>query len=446
MAMEPSLKKQMRKSKKGKATVDTSKIAKNPDKIMADGLPRNFNDLPQEKRERMVADLDKPEQTPKQELDMEKEGYSSTIVSQVPRKKKKAAKPKRDIASAVEKMATPEVKEQVVAATGVENAEEKPKKKGGLSSSFKNAITHLAPQALGMLVGGLMEGTDGAVEGYEKGRQVTQDLHNLTQQDQQMEVSQQNAETQRMFADAQAKKMTQKEKGSKTLSKDWISADGSPVFTDKDGTITNTRGEVVTDVKKAPQDISPLEAARIQNYENVEKNRQFRQDQANEGDAQRALKDLRGTEEYKTSVKMSTQVPVIRKLLTDAKINGGQSLSMLGPKIAKGIAGEVGVLTEQDVKRYIKDPSLIGGMRDTLAKLKSGKVSEVTAGNVTRLLDIMDQHAKDRISEATAREAKLFSRRSGLSVQEARSMIDANSDISTPSGGQGFRSKLQFNK
>jgi len=395
---------------------------------------------PSAEEKQMLAQIDAKEadrKAPKTSHDIE----PLEVVGNIPRKAKAAAPEKvtREVADVVDQVVDTEMKEEVVAKQGVDPK----KKKEGLSSQFKKALTHLAPQAIGMLVGGLMEGTDGAVEGYEKGRQITDDLHNYAQQDQQMDTANQNAETQRMFAEAQRQRLTQKEKGSKVLSKNWVDSSGNPVFTDKDGTFTNLNGEVTTDVKKQAQEISPLEAARMQNYNNIEKNRGFKRDQAQEADAQRTLKDLRGTEEYKSSIKMTTQVPVIRKLITDANIHGGQSLSMLGPKVAKGIAGEVGVLTQEDVKRYVKDPSLLGGMRDSLAKLKSGKLTDVTADNLNRLLDIMDTHAKTKIAEATKREAVLFSRRSGMSVSEAMYKLDA-----TASAGQTGPTKAQslFNK
>jgi len=397
---------------------------------------------PSAEEKQVLAQMDAKEadrKVPKTSHDME----PLEIVGNIPRKAKAAAPEKvtREVADVVDQVVDKETKEEVVAKQGVDPK----KKKGGLSSQFKNALTHLAPQAIGMLVGGLMEGTDGAVAGGEMGRRVTSDLHNYAQQDQQMDTANQNAETQRMFAEAQRQRLTQKEKGSKVLSKNWVDSSGNPVFTDKDGTFTNLNGEIITDVKKQAQEISPLEAARMQNYNNVEKNREFKREQANEADAQRTLKDLRSTEEYKSSVKMSTQVPVIRKLIADANISGGQSLSMLGPKVAKGIAGEVGVLSEGDVTRYVKDPSLAGGMRDTLAKLKSGKLSDVTAENLNRLLDIMDTHAKEKIAEATKREAILFSRRSGMSVSEAMYKLDAtaNAGQTGPSKAQSIFSKYK---
>jgi len=397
---------------------------------------------PSAEEKQVLAQMDAKEadrKVPKTSHDME----PLEIVGNIPRKAKAAAPEKvtREVADVVDQVVDKETKEEVVAKQGVDPK----KKKGGLSSQFKNALTHLAPQAIGMLVGGLMEGTDGAVAGGEMGRRVTSDLHNYAQQDQQMDTANQNAETQRMFAEAQRQRLTQKEKGSKILSKNWVDSSGNPVFTDKDGTFTNLNGEIITDVKKQAQEISPLQAARMQNYNNVEKNREFKREQANEADAQRTLKDLRSTEEYKSSVKMSTQVPVIRKLIADANISGGQSLSMLGPKVAKGIAGEVGVLSEGDVTRYVKDPSLAGGMRDTLAKLKSGKLSDVTAENLNRLLDIMDTHAKEKIAEATKREAILFSRRSGMSVSEAMYKLDAtaNAGQKAPSKAQSIFSKYK---
>lgn len=138
------------------------------------------------------------------------------------------------------------------------------KKKKGLSESFKKAIGHLAPSAIGMLVGGLMEGSEGAVEGYDRGMQLTKGLHDLVQQDQKMEVSQQQADTQRMFAENARMKQSQSDKSKQRLSTNWVDVDNNPVL-EKDGIPVDDNGTPIptSELKRYSKPITPLEEARI---------------------------------------------------------------------------------------------------------------------------------------------------------------------------------------
>lgn len=107
-------------------------------------------------------------------------------------------------------------------------------------------------------------------------------------------------------------------------------------------------------------------------------------------------KEAKNTEEYKSTAKSLVAVNKINKLLNDAEKEGGQSLSVLGPAIAKGIAGEVGVLTEQDVIRYVQNPAILGKYYDTFLKLRSGQLSGESAENIRRVLNIIEKDAKDQ--------------------------------------------------
>lgn len=147
-----------------------------------------------------------------------------------------------------------------------------------------------------------------------------------------------------------------------------------------------------------------------------------------EDDASKAVSALRQTDTWKAAEKALAEVPTIKNLVNDAIKNGGQSLAMLGPRIAKGIAGEVGVLTEQDVTRYVQNPALVPGMMDTLAKMKSGKLTEASGENILRLLDIMEKESNAKIAAATAREAKLFAKRQGIPIEDAMYFIDESYD------------------
>lgn len=148
------------------------------------------------------------------------------------------------------------------------------------------------------------------------------------------------------------------------------------------------------------------------------------QSQKFQDDAAKAVDSLRKTDSWKDAEKSLASIPNIEVLLDDAYTNGGQSLSMLGPRIAKGIAGEVGVLTEQDVTRYVKNPELIEGLMDSLTKIQSGKLTESSYENIKRLLDISKQSSQDKMDTAVIREASLLSKREGIDIEEAYRLLD----------------------
>lgn len=141
------------------------------------------------------------------------------------------------------------------------------------------------------------------------------------------------------------------------------------------------------------------------------------------------------TDQFKEAQKLVNKAGTVRRLLKDANIHGGQSLAMLGPVVAKGIAGEVGVLTEQDVTRYIKNPTLAGGLKDSLLKISQGRLSDVSYENLDRLINIMETKAREERSEVMDRTAKQLSKNSNLSVEEARTYLDPdyNKEAVTPS-------------
>lgn len=144
----------------------------------------------------------------------------------------------------------------------------------------------------------------------------------------------------------------------------------------------------------------------------------------NEGDAMNTLKMLKQSESWKSAEKTLAEVPTLKLLLNDARDQGGQSLAMLGPKIAKSIAGEVGVLTEADVTRYVKDPALARSLMDFYTKLSQGKLTDTSYENLMRLVDLSEMAAKDKINKVVDDGAELYSRRSGLSKEEARYLLD----------------------
>ena len=139
---------------------------------------------------------------------------------------------------------------------------------------------------------------------------------------------------------------------------------------------------------------------------------------------ERYMKAAEGTHAFKTSETLINKASTVKELLDDAKVYGGQSLSMLGPVIATGIAGEVGVLTDKDVTRYVKNPALIDGAMDALAKAKASKITQTSYDNLMRLVDIMEAKARDVRTAVYKRKAEQLSKNSNLSVEDALQKLD----------------------
>lgn len=160
--------------------------------------------------------------------------------------------------------------------------------------------------------------------------------------------------------------------------------------------------------------------------QNTLENRRRLASQFEEQQANKYQNDLVKLDEYKEANKIENAIQNLRPLLQDAKTMGGPSLAMLGPKVAKGIAGEVGVLTEQDVTRYIQNPSIAGKTRQSLVKLSTGKLDQATAQDLERLMNIMEAKAKDQKNNAYNTAATRFSRGANIEFDKARALLDPN--------------------
>lgn len=155
-------------------------------------------------------------------------------------------------------------------------------------------------------------------------------------------------------------------------------------------------------------------------------NKATRDQLENEKQVERYTNTVQKSDPFKESEKILGATAKVRELAKDAASKGGQSLAMLGPAVAKGLAGEVGVLTEQDVTRYTNNPSAIGSMVDTLNKVKAGKLSTVSYDNLMRLTDIMEKKALQARTLAYAKGATQLSRNSSLDYNKAYELLNPN--------------------
>jgi len=144
-----------------------------------------------------------------------------------------------------------------------------------------------------------------------------------------------------------------------------------------------------------------------------------------ENDAEKAFNDMNKDPVYSQSKQMLSETRSVRDLIEDAYSKGGPSLAMLGSKLAKGVAGEKGVLTDQDVVRYLQSAGLLNQAQDIFAKATEGKLSEVSKENLTRLMNIVEDATKVKMDNVINERAMLFSRRENIPYEDARFLIDS---------------------
>lgn len=158
-----------------------------------------------------------------------------------------------------------------------------------------------------------------------------------------------------------------------------------------------------------------------------EKSQDYRKDEKFIDRVDSAIKSMRGTPEFKNAQTILANIPKLELRLEDAYQKGGQSLSMLGTEMARGLAGEVGMLTDKDVTRYIKNPALIEGLTDTVMKLKSGRLSELSYDNIKRLIKDARAAAIEGMKEAEKKEAYLLAKRTNKDFKEVYDLFDTSS-------------------
>lgn len=134
---------------------------------------------------------------------------------------------------------------------------------------------------------------------------------------------------------------------------------------------------------------------------------------------------------YKSAIGVINEMPTMKSLLDEAYTKGGQALSMLGPRIAKGLAGEVGVLTEQDVTRYVRNPALVEWLLSGASKKFEGKLTEQDYSNLMRLGTIMEENANKKMKEAYRQAAVKMSRNLGMDLEDAELLVNPNIDEPT---------------
>lgn len=113
----------------------------------------------------------------------------------------------------------------------------------------------------------------------------------------------------------------------------------------------------------------------------------------------------------------------IEDLLKIASNEGGQALSALGPQVAR-LMGEVGVLTESDVTRYVQNPQQAKKLFAQMSKWSQGKLPAADAENIKNIMGIFINKAQQNRDKAYKTVAGQYSRALKIPENDARYMID----------------------
>lgn len=105
-------------------------------------------------------------------------------------------------------------------------------------------------------------------------------------------------------------------------------------------------------------------------------------------------------------------------LIQEANDGNAVAFNSLGTKLAKAM-GEVGVLTDRDVTRYIDTYKLDRKFLDTVNKWKTGRATPDTMEELQHIAHLMKETAARKIGGVVDRQANILMRNYGMSKQEA---------------------------
>jgi hypothetical protein len=158
--------------------------------------------------------------------------------------------------------------------------------------------------------------------------------------------------------------------------------------------------------------------AEIKNDAQEDKNRKFQETQAMKYQDSVLKNPL-----FKDNIGVINNMDQVRDLMSDAYLKGGQSVAALGTRMAKAM-GEVGVLTERDVTRYITSPALKDSILSGGKKAVVGKITKQDYDNMLRVTNIMNMRAQQKINKAYEETATKFSRNAKIPYEEAMLLIN----------------------
>lgn len=310
---------------------------------------------------------------------------------------------------------------------------------GSLKSKFLEAITYFAPQIGGTIIGGALGGSRGVAAGFETGTAIRSQLDNFDKS-----ILDRKLKAERLALDKTKEGRLAVPKLQKADDLIDIETGETLSFDPRTGQMVNQSGQVVPVERQKNLRVEREERLESQGNQRINislggldlRERQL-EDKMDEDRTKKITTFIRSVESnkvYQEAEKAVGETQTIRALVEDARTKGGQSLAMLGPRIAKGIAGEVGVLTEQDVTRYLENPAIVPRVADKISKALGGRLTNNSAENILRLLDIMEEKNRAKMEDVMNKKSRVYGGTSSdVNPEQLKTIISGQSDVpSTP--------------
>ena len=305
------------------------------------------------------------EQAPKVAMVKQESDGAMELQEEIEREKKKALKELTP--SVVERTMKAEAPTPKIAEKEVEDVQEAAiqriqspvpqKPSGSMSDQFKEALSFFAPTMIGALGGALIEGTEGAVAGAEAGTSLGTS-----------------------FRDYQLKKAQLEQ-------------------------------------KKTP---SPLDIAKLQvSQGNLEQRKQELEEQkrrsgslADERGSRREERDLDRAVSFKKDFSARAEVKKFVEALNDIEdiktlaVEGKKLPEAIQSKIARSISGEVGVLTDNDIKRAQINPDIKSTIKRKVSLWTEGKLPQTDIDDLLKVAEAIRLKKRERLRESAIGFAK----------------------------------------
>lgn len=112
----------------------------------------------------------------------------------------------------------------------------------------------------------------------------------------------------------------------------------------------------------------------------------------------------------------------MNSIMEEVRKGNTVAISGLGVKMARAM-GEVGVLTEQDVVRYVQSPQLVRKWSDIIKRGVWGKLSTETTNEIDEMVGLLQGVAKEKIIPIFERHAHTLAKETGITFDEAMDYI-----------------------
>lgn len=116
--------------------------------------------------------------------------------------------------------------------------------------------------------------------------------------------------------------------------------------------------------------------------------------------------------------KQQIGVDQVQDLIDIVSTGNTVAASAMGTKMARAM-GEVGVLTESDIKRYVQSGRLDRSAADTLSRMMTGRPTRATLGEIRQISDVLENSYQSKVQPIYNKYVERLSRNAGIPLDEA---------------------------